>query len=1273
MESNWQFWIDVGGTFTDCIGISPTGEKRVSKVLSSGQVIGRAIGKSSNNGPESGFVSQELKGQCPHFWDGYAAESGSQVSLIRDSTTSGEFDLESAGEIASSSGNLDFRIQTDMPAAIFAIRKTLDLPLAQSLPVVDVRLGTTRGTNALLTRSGARVALLTTSGFGDLLRIGYQNRPKLFAVDIKKPDPLFEISVEVQERILADGTVEIPLDRLEVQRQLKRIYQSGIHSLAICLMHSYQYPQHEQIIAELAKETGFVEISVSHQVAPEIRIIPRAYTTVLDAYLNPVLREYVAGIRGQLSSGSRLKLFSSSGALVASDEFTGKDSILSGPAGGVVGFSKTAALAGISKSIGFDMGGTSTDVSRFDGQYGYQYEVEKSGVFIVAPTLSIETVAAGGGSICDYDGMRFLVGPQSAGADPGPACYGNGGPLCLTDVNLFLGRIDGNAFPFPLDRSAVVGHLEKIQKQIAAATNENRSLDWIAEGFLRIAVAKTAQAIRLISLQKGYSVTEYALVSFGGAAGQICCPVAEELGIKKILIHPQASVLSAYGIGLADEVLHRSLGIYSSWSKELNLQESFAKMEEAVGGVGDRRGVEIRFRRKIDLRYEGTQDYLTLDYDAHDKLPRQFEAAHQKRFGFSQEQSVEIGSIRVEGILSSVAPNRKNEPGEMFQQKRSPGPLRPDAEVNRVPESITQKVGRIDPQSGSPNRFPKIPRSEMAAGQHWTGPLLISDDFSTVVADPGWSAQILSDGQMLLAENGISAEQRAPTDKQKESLREASDQVEVELLNHQLFSIAEQMGETLRSTAVSVNVKERLDFSCAIFDAAGDLLANAPHIPIHLGAMSECVKCLIEDNAKIGVGDVLVTNDPYRGGSHLPDITVATPCHDDSGQLRFWVASRAHHAEIGGAVPGSMPPHSTRLGEEGVLIQNFKLLSAEGHRFKELERLLCGGPLPSRQPKSNLADIRAQMAANQVGVVALRQLSNRLHQKKLQQLLQSIRQLASTESMKAIAEMGGGVFQFEDYMDCGAKICVTITTGKQQMVIDFTGTSPTLENNLNANRAICLSAIIYVIRLMIDKPIPLNQGILDPITICLPECFLNPAASEDPFQSPAVVGGNVETSQRIVDVLMGALGIAAASQGTTNNVLFGNADFGYYETVCGGSGASANQEGADAVQVHITNTRITDPEILETRYPVVLEEFRIRAGSGGKGIHRGGNGVVRKLRFTQPIELSVLSNRYGDHLPFGMNGGGSGQRGVLKLKKSGEWVTHLEIQTPGGGGWGRAD
>lgn len=1235
-EQKWQFWIDVGGTFTDCIGVDPLGKKHFAKVLSSGKLHGAL---KINHGQ---VCCQELRGFAPNFWLGKLAlltRRGGPPHLtarILRSDPDGLVELDQEVE----SGEYRLTVDSEMPSPVFAIRKILRRGAELPLPDLEIRLGTTRGTNALLTRTGAQVCLVTTHGFKDLLHIGFQNRPDLFALTVKKPQPLFVKSIEVAERVHFDGQVETELDRTQVQQQLLQVKRSGVDSLAVCLMHGYRFVEHEQLIAEIAREIGFAEISLSHQVAPEIRIIPRAYTTVLDAYLNPVLRNYLAEIRSFLSENTGLQLFTSAGSLVAADEFTGKDSILSGPAGGVIGFSKTAEQIGIQKTIGFDMGGTSTDVSRFDGEYQFQYESEKSGVLIVSPTLAIETVAAGGGSICRLDGHRLLVGPESAGADPGPACYGKGGPLCLSDINLFCNRINADSFPFPIDRSIVEQKLTEIQTALKDSGHGTKSLQWIANGFLKIAVAKTAEAIRLVSVQKGYDCQDYTLVGFGGAAGQIACPVADELKIQQVLIHPQASLLSAYGIGLADQTSHHSVGIYQSLDDCPDLNSVFEGLEWDAC-KNNSAATRPLIKRRLDVRYAGTETYLTIDFEDKHSILKSFQESHLRRFGYQQDRTLEIGSARIEVIDSA-----------------SPGDA---AAVAVQPYSTTTEFLAAESESSM------IDRATLAPGDVIQGPCLICDPMSSTLVDHDWQAECLEDFQLLLTKQHPKPNPEVdPTT----TTRVDVDEVEVELLNNQLFSIAEQMGETLRSTAVSVNVKERLDFSCAIFDQTGNLIANAPHIPIHLGAMSECVKCLIEDNSTIDPGDVFVTNDPYRGGSHLPDITVVSPCFDEHRCLRFWVASRAHHAEIGGKVPGSFPLDSRCLADEGVLIQNFRLVTQTTERFDALESLFRSGPFPSRQPETNISDIKAQVAANQMGLAALENITRQMDHTSLDQLIARIYEVSAEATRELMKRLEQRAFPFEDFMDCGAKIKLQILNRKDQLVFDFSGTSPVLDNNLNANRAIVQSAIIYCLRIIIGKEIPLNQGLLDPVKLVLPECFLNPTPADDPQHSPAIVGGNVETSQRIVDVILGALGVAAASQGTSNNVIFGNEKFGYYETVCGGGGATADGDGGDAIQVHITNTRITDPEVLESRYPVILDQFSIRQGSGGLGKHRGGNGVIRKMRFREPLRLTVLSNRYRDYRPYGIHGGKPGEPGTVKIDSAEDFATGFTLETPGGGGWG---
>jgi 5-oxoprolinase (ATP-hydrolysing) len=1260
-DDRWQFWLDVGGTFTDCLAREPSGKLLRRKVLSS------AVTKGQGEWDAAATELRDPARQEPAgFWAGYRLRLSDGELVVSDSRP---------GEILVAGRNAErhrgrslqgYELVSPEEAPLLAIRLFLGLRLDQPIPPCVVRLGTTRGTNALLTRRGAKTALVTTQGHADVLCIGYQNRPKLFELAIKKPEPLFADVAEIDERIAADGSVLKAPDPEQVRAELTRLKASGTESLAICLLNAYANPAHEQLVGQLAREIGFTEISLSHQVSSLMKIVPRGDTTVVDAYLNPVLQTYVARLAAALP-GSDLCLMTSAGGLVSAANFTGKDSILSGPAGGVVGFSKVAQAAGFERAIGFDMGGTSTDVSRFEGRYEYEYETEKAGVRIVAPMLAIETVAAGGGSICKWDGVKLVVGPDSAGADPGPACYGRGGPLTITDCNFYLGRILPEHFPFPLDRAAVEARLAEVADSVRTDSSRNAtegvsySAAELAEGFVRIANTHMAQAIRSISIAKGYDVRRYALVAFGAAAPQHACAVARELGITQVVIHPDAGVLSALGMGLADVARHRSVGIYRLLDKTLDeLPELFSRLQRdaqldlAAEGAGLEENVH--FQRFLELRYQETDAALAITYRRGADHEAIFERKHRKLYGY-----VHAGR-RIEAVAGRVTAVKKagfNLPSSQHGDQTAASP-----DSQRWIYAKTAQVATV------------YQRDKLCAGMHFPGPAIIADTLTTTMVDDGWHAYVLTGGDILLLGRGRG---------NGEGLSTVVDPVMLELFNNRFTAIATQMGITLRNTAMSVNVKERLDFSCAVFTPEGDLVVNAPHIPVHLGAMSETVKRIIADNPQLKPGDVYVTNDPYRGGSHLPDVTVVTPVFDGS-RLVFFAASRAHHAEIGGITPGSVPPFSKNLAEEGVLIRNFKLLDAGISRFDELRALLTSGPFPSRSPETNLADITAQLAANHQGAEDLRRMIAQFSLAVVEAYMRHIQDAAERKMRQTFCRMKPGRREFGDHLDDGTPICVAITISGDSATIDFTGTGPVSQGNLNANRAIVSAAVTYVLRLLVGEDIPLNQGVLAPVKIVLPECILNPPERPRPEDCPAVVGGNVETSQRVVDVLLGALGLAAASQGTMNNVLFGDATFGYYETICGGSGATANADGADAVQIHMTNTRLTDPEVLEARNPVRLREFSIRRGSGGAGKHRGGDGTRRVIEFLNPLTLSILSQRRGPYPPYGLAGGQPGALGKNTLTRADgrvETLPHasqvevqpgdiLTIETPGGGGYGSA-
>ncbi|WP_425618243.1 hydantoinase B/oxoprolinase family protein [Anatilimnocola sp. NA78] len=1273
-DSRWSFWLDVGGTFTDCLGRRPDGVLLRRKVLSSARTKGKLV-----EGTTPARLLDPARGEPDDFWAGYvlnvldARGQSLGASPILHSRQA-DHSLQLAEPLSESLrlAGLAYEIHSPEPAPILAIRLFLGLKYHELIPACEVRLGTTKGTNALLTRTGASTAFVTTHGFGDLLRIGYQNRPRLFELNIHKPEPLHEVSIEIDERIAADGTVLKPLDTAAIHRQLQQLRDDlKIQSLAICLLHAWKNPQHEEQVAEIARSIGFADVSVSHRVFPGMKIVPRGDTTLVDAYLSPVLRDYVRQLQSLLP-GSDLRLLTSAGSLVRADHFSGKDSVLSGPAGGVTGFAKVAEAAGFSSAIGFDMGGTSTDVARYAGQFETEYETQKAGVRLVTPMLAVETVAAGGGSICRWDGVKLTVGPASAGAEPGPACYGRGGPLTVTDCNFYLGRIVPAHFPFPLDLAAVEARLQEVAAALTESHAPARSPAELASGFIAIANTHMAAAIRSVSIARGYDVRGDLLVAFGAAAAQHACAVARQLGMKQILSHPDAGVLSALGIGLADVIKHEVLPLYRDWHDLApdELDRLFERLAEQARlalqteGVPDER---VHLARQLDLRYAGTDVPLTINQPADLDWPAAFAAEHQRRYGYVQAgRALVIASARVIGTGKSgshLAPSTRI------------------AEHSAQSEHTHSLV-----VAGGAQTVPLFERTSLGPGAVITGPALVVEPLTTTIIDAGWQATMLSGGELLLT----GREGEAPAEPLRSGHDSAADPVLLEIFNQQFTAIATQMGHTLRNTSVSVNVKERLDFSCAIFTPTGDLVVNAPHIPVHLGAMSETVRSVLRDCQPLSPGDVVVTNDPYRGGSHLPDVTVVTPVFNVQGELLFFTASRAHHAEIGGTTPGSMPPFSKSLAEEGVLIRNFKVLAAGSQRFDELAQLLQSGPFPSRAVEHNLADIRAQIAANQQGASELNSLADRYSLPIVRAYMQHIRTAAETKTRQAIARLPLGTRTFVDHLDDGTRIEVAITArsaadhANKPLQIDFTGTAGVHPGNLNANRAIVTAAVLYSLRLLVAEDIPLNEGVLAPVELVIPPGLLNPPASERAEDCPAIVGGNVETSQRVVDVLLGAFDLAAASQGTMNNLLFGDASFGYYETICGGSGATATGQGADAVHTHMTNTRITDPEVLEHRFPVRLHQFAIRHGSGGSGEHRGGDGIVRELEFLRPMTVSLLTQRRGDYCPFGLHGGAAGATGHNVLMRSNSPVEilpsgsqlnvsagdRLIVETPGGGGWG---
>ena len=1204
----WQFWIDRGGTFTDVVGRAPDGELRTLKLLS--------------ENPE----------QYPD-------------------------------------------------AAVEGMRRLLGLRADEPITPAQVdcvKMGTTVATNALLERKGDRTLLITTQGFRDALRIAYQARPRLFDRHIVLPELLYERVIEAQERVGAQGEVLQVLDEAHLRERLWAAFDAGIRAVAIVFMHGYRYTAHEQAAARLARELGFTQVSASHQVSPLMKLVSRGDTTVVDAYLSPILRRYVEQVAAQMP-GVRLFFMQSSGGLTEAHRFQGKDAILSGPAGGIVGMVRTAVAGGHHKLIGFDMGGTSTDVSHYAGEFERAFETQVAGVRMRAPMMSIHTVAAGGGSLLQFDGARLRVGPQSAGANPGPASYRRGGPLATTDANVLLGKIQPAHFPKvfgpradeALDLEGVAQKFSVLAHDVRQRSGRAVSAEALAEGFLQIAIQNMANAIKRISVARGYDVTQYTLQCFGGAGGQHACGVADALGMSRIFVHPLAGVLSAYGMGLADQIAMREASI------ELPLDEAgLAAAEQRLLQLGQAASDEltgqdvppqaIALRRNVHVRYQGTDTALVLACSDMLQIRRDFEASYRQRFAFLMpDRLLVIEAVSVEAVGA----------GERFDTAAAG--TEPVAHVP-APDA------RVRMHSGAWLDAGLYVRETLQAGATIAGPAIIADKNATTVVEPGWQARLMCAGPIELQRTVPRATQHA--------IGTDADPVMLEIFNNLFMNIAEQMGLRLQNTAYSVNIKERLDFSCALFNAAGDLIANAPHMPVHLGSMSESIKIVIARNPAMRQGDVYVLNDPYHGGTHLPDVTVVTPVYLQPGDAQpgFYVASRGHHADIGGSTPGSMPPFSKTIAEEGVLFDNFLLVRDGALREPELMAALRAGPWPARNPQQTVADLRAQIAANHKGVEELLAMVAQFGGATVAAYMQHVQDNAEESVRRVITALRDGHFTLA--LDNGAQIVVKVSVDAQRREarIDFTGTSDQLPNNFNAPKAVTMAAVLYVFRSLVDDDIPLNAGCLKPLQVIVPEgCMLNPRPPA------AVVAGNVETSSCVTNALYGALGVMAASQCTMNNFTFGNQTHQYYETLSGGSGAGAIKDdagrvvggfnGTSVVQTHMTNSRLTDPEVLEFRFPVRLDSYAIRKGSGGAGQWRGGDGGVRRVRFLECMTASILSN--GRVVPaFGMAGGQPGALGINRVERRDgtvEVLAHIGsaemqpgdvfvVETPGGGGYGPA-
>ena len=1240
----WDFWIDRGGTFTDVIGRRPDGSLVAHKLLS--------------DNPEA-------------YGD----------------------------------------------AAVQGIRDLLGVKPDELIPpslIGRVKMGTTVATNALLERKGERTLLVTTKGFRDALKIGYQARPKIFARHIIKPEMLYERVVEVDERVHADGTVASEPDLAALRRELSAARADGIEAVAIVFMHAYRYPEHEQRVAALAREIGFPQVSVSHEISPLIKLVGRGDTTVVDAYLSPILRQYVGQVARDLSAKGanasiaakgdaatpapaaqgeevpergdipRLMFMMSSGGLTAAELFQGKDAILSGPAAGVVGMAESGREAGFTHLIGFDMGGTSTDVSHFDGEYERAFETEVAGVRMRAPMMLIHTVAAGGGSILHFDGARFRVGPDSAGANPGPKCYRRGGPLAVTDANVMVGKLIPDFFPrifgaqqnLPLDADAVRAAFAQLAREIG----DGRSAEDIADGFIRIAVENMANAIKKISLQRGYDVTRYALNCFGGAGGQHACLVADALGMTKVLIHPFSSLLSAYGMGLADIRATRQQAVEETFGDAV--LASIATVAGRLGGdarsevIGQGVAPEaVTVHARAHIRYAGTDMALVVPaYSVAPGEPRSsgspplaasvmtlakmksaFEAAHKSRFGFIDEsKEMVVEAVSVEAIGG----------GAKFTE-----PVLPTTgESLASPTRRTQFYSR-----GQWHEATVYTRAQLSPGQALDGPAIVVEPHQTIVVEDGWRASITAKNHLVL--------ERAVALRRQSAIGTDADPVMLEVFNNLFMSIAEQMGVSLQNTAYSVNIKERLDFSCAVFDADGTLVANAPHMPVHLGSMDRAVETIIRENkGRIAPGDVYAINAPYNGGTHLPDITVCTPVFDEASRdVLFWVASRGHHADVGGISPGSMSPNAITIEEEGVYIDNFKLVDRGRFREQALYDLLTGAKYPARNPLQNVNDMKAQIAANEKGVQELRKTVAHFTLPVVRAYMQHVQDNAAESVRRVIDRIHDASFEYEMDQGTWIKVRISVDKEKREATVDFTGTSPQQNTNFNAPEPVTRAAVLYVFRVMVDDDIPMNAGCLRPINIIIPKKSIL-----SPEYPAAVVAGNVETSQAVTDCLFGALGSLAAAQGTMNNLNFGNAKYQYYETICSGSPAGPGFPGTDAVHTHMTNTRLTDPEVLEFRYPVLLEDFHIRTGSGGRGEWNAGDGVRRTIRFLEKMDCTILSGHRRVR-PFGLAGGDAGQIGQNSVRRNDGRIDALEgadatvidageaviIQTPTAGGYGK--
>jgi len=1261
----WQLWVDTGGTFTDCLACSPEGDMRRIKVLSNSSLRGTVVAVTD------GRVEVDLPYTVPA--DFFADMSCRVLGTDRERNV--DVQASSASPVVLTLSTLDqgmvpgaaIEFHSGEEAPILAARLATGTPLRETLPAIRMRLATTRGTNALLEEKGAAVVFCVSEGFGDLLRIGDQRRPELFARNPRRPEPLHAAVVEVPGRLAADGSELRPLDPEVLRHRLRAVPEGQRHVAAVALLHSDLNPDHEQKVRDVLREEGFRYVATSAELAARVKILPRAETALVDAYLGPIMEAYLDDVQGKLGEGSQLRVMTSAGGLVPREAFHAKDSLLSGPAGGLIGAARAAQAAGHGRAIIFDMGGTSTDVARFDGDFRPAPTHRVGRAHLLAPALEIESVASGGGSICRYAaGTRsFQVGPESAGAHPGPACYGADGPLTLTDVNLLLGRLDADAMSIPVDLAAARQRLAELARE--AGRSDGDGADILA-GLVRIADEQMADAVRTISVREGYDPGEFALVAFGGAGGLHACGVAAQLGIGTILYPPDSGLLSARGLREAvperqkeRQVLRTLAEVRDDvpgWLEELTRAAADElRKAEALGRLADG---DLVVAMEAELRLGGQDTSIQVDAADPAGLAGAFESRYRTMYSyFPEHREIEVVAFRVR-----VSPPTQAAGQESFDEA--------GAETTAPHHELTAPVG------GS--RVAAYDRGKLEPGGLLAGPAIVQDAFSTLFIAPGWAARVGSGGtlRMELTGGGQPADRTLP------------EAVETELFRHRFAHLVEEMGELLRRTALSTNVKERLDFSCALLSPDAELVMNAPHIPVHLGALGVCARRVLA-MLPLGPGDVAVLNHPAAGGAHLPDVTLLAPVHDEAGQtLLGYVANRAHHAELGGKVPGSMPAGAKSLAEEGVVIPPMKLVDGGNAQWNTMREVLAGGPYPSRQPEENLADLHAQLASVNRGAELLRALAASAGADVIAGQMHRLLEATAAAVTQALQEHLAGGFgpDVTERLDDGTPICLALRPGDaERWVLDFTGTgggAKTHPGNFNATEAVVRSAVMYGMRLLVGGGFELNEGLMRPLELVLPECLLNPAFDlGDPARCPAVVAGNVEPSQRVVDTLLRVFGLAACSQGTMNNLIFGNERVSYYETVCGGAGATADGPGASALHTHMTNTAITDPEVLERRFPVRLERFGIRPGSGGKGARPGGHGAVRELRFLEPMTVNLLT-QHRREVPYGLAGGGAGAPGRQRLLRADGSETILDgcaevavepgdrlvLETPGGGAWG---